>query len=100
MSLRIGVGLAVVVAGPPLYTLVSSSQIDLATAVLRGGIVAAGCAFGASLVMRIVRGYQREHRAAAARQRVEAAVADALRDVGTSSGGDTPEQRTTPSPPS
>lgn len=78
--LSIGVGLAAVLAGPPLYTLLQRGDIDLTTAMLRGGLVALGCVLGASLVMRIVDGYEREHRVAAARRRQEALL-EALQEV-------------------
>ena len=54
--LRIGVLLAVVVAGPPLWALVSSDQLDGTAALERWGAVAAVCSLAASglaaLVMR------------------------------------------------
>lgn len=75
-ALRIGVGLAAIVAGPPLYELVANGQLDTMSALSKGGLVAAGCVFGASLVMRIVENYEREHRLAK-----RDSVAKALREL-------------------
>jgi hypothetical protein len=59
-----GIGLATVVAGPVLYRLVSEGDLDTTTAVERWAVVAAGCSAGASLIMKIVAGYESERRAA------------------------------------
>ena len=77
---RIGVGLAALVAGPPLYALVQRGDIDLVTALQRGGVVAAGCFGGAWVVMKIVDGYARAG-AAAARARRKAAISAALAEL-------------------
>ncbi len=78
--LRIGAALAALVAGPPLYTLTQDGAIDPMTALARGGIVAAGCVLGATLLVRVVTGFERDqHLAAAIRQRE--AVAAALREL-------------------
>lgn len=54
--------LTAVVAGPPLYGLVASGDLDLETALLRGGLVFAGAAVGVHLIMQLVDGYERERR--------------------------------------
>ena len=73
--LRVGAGLAAVVAGPPLYAMVSAGSMDEETALSRGAVVLAGCALGAWLVARIIGGYRREIDAAARRARAEAEAA-------------------------
>jgi hypothetical protein len=55
-----GTGIALCVAGWPLYSLVSSGSMDATSALVRGGIVAAGCAFGVSLLLDLAAGYERE----------------------------------------
>ncbi len=79
-TMRIGAGLAALVAGPPLYALVQRGDIDLVTALGRGGIVAAGCVVGASVLMKIINGYERAG-ALAARARRDQAIAAALAEL-------------------
>ena len=57
-----GTGIALCVAGWPLYSLVSSGSMDATSALVRGGIVAAGCAFGVSLLLDLADNYEREAR--------------------------------------
>jgi hypothetical protein len=76
--LRIGIGLAAVVAGPPLYALVQRGDIDLVTALTRGSVVAAGCVIGASTIARIVAQYERT---SAAERRRAAVIEAALREL-------------------
>lgn len=76
--LRIGTGLAAVVAGPPLYSLVQRGDIDLVTALTRGGVVAVGCVIGASTIARIVGQYERT---SAAERRRAAVIEAALREL-------------------
>ncbi|MBL8932884.1 MAG: hypothetical protein JNL54_22405 [Kineosporiaceae bacterium] len=63
-----GVGLAALVAGPPLYAMVQRGELDLTGALERGGLVAVACAVGARWISTIADGYARDHR----RARVEA----------------------------
>ncbi len=55
--LKAGVGLAAVVAGPQLWSLVQSGDISTEGALLRAGLVAAGCAFGVVGINRLVQGF-------------------------------------------
>jgi hypothetical protein len=59
-SLTAGAAIAVVVAGWPLYSLVTSGSLDATSAMMRGGIVAGGCAFGVSVLVNVAQGYERE----------------------------------------
>jgi hypothetical protein len=56
----VGGGVAVVLAGPPLYGLVQAGQMDGSTAILRGLLVAVVCAIGAGYVIRLIAGYEAE----------------------------------------
>jgi hypothetical protein len=62
--LRIGLLVAAVVAGPPLWQLVRSGSMDSLTALERGGVVALVCAIGVSWLGGIVADYQRDVRLA------------------------------------
>jgi hypothetical protein len=62
--MRIGLVVAAVVAGPPLWQLVRSGSMDSMTALERGGVVALVCALGASWLGGIVADYQRDVRLA------------------------------------
>ncbi len=73
----VGVGLTAVLAGPELYSMVQSGQISMDTALLRGAVMTAGCAFGAHLIASIVQGYQRAHEHEILRLRYEEARAEA-----------------------
>lgn len=59
-SVQTGTAIAVAVAGWPLYQLVTSGDLDATTALLRGGIVAAGCVYGVTLVVRLATKYETE----------------------------------------
>ena len=52
-ALGAGVLLAVLVAGAPLYQLVTTGQLDATSALVRGGIVAGGCAAGIRAIVRL-----------------------------------------------
>jgi hypothetical protein len=65
MSLRVGALLAALVAGPPLWALVSSGQIDGTTALTRVTLVALASAVGVALIGRIVQNYHAQAKAAA-----------------------------------
>ncbi|HET9655774.1 MAG TPA: hypothetical protein VFP72_10505 [Kineosporiaceae bacterium] len=56
--LMTGLVLAGLVAGPPLWTLYRSGDVDLLTALLRAVVVAVGCGFGATLINRLVVDYR------------------------------------------
>lgn len=57
MSLRVGALLAALVAGPPLYALVQTGQLDPDTALTRVLLVAVALAVGVSMIGRIAKGY-------------------------------------------
>jgi hypothetical protein len=59
-SLRIGVLLAALVAGPPMYALVQDGGMDADTGLLRWSLVAAACVVGAGWIGSLVRGYEAE----------------------------------------
>ena len=63
-SLTVGAAIAICVAGWPLYSLVTTGSLDATSAMLRGGIVAGGCAFGVSLLVNMALGFEREAEAA------------------------------------
>ncbi len=84
---RIGVGLAAIVAGPPLYALVQHGQIDLTTALLRAGLVALGCVVGAWWLTQLVNGYALAQRREVVTRRAEA-VAAALQEMDKARGQD------------
>lgn len=53
-----GVLLAAVIAGPPLWSLYQDGNIDLTTALLHGGLVAAGCGVGVAGINRLIADYR------------------------------------------
>jgi hypothetical protein len=61
-ALRAGVLVAAVVAGPPLWSLVQSGELDGGSALVRVALVAGACAFAASWIGRLVRGYEADAR--------------------------------------
>jgi hypothetical protein len=71
--LRVGVVLAAVVAGPPLYGLVQDGGLDADGGLLRYALVAAACALGAGWIGGLVRGYEADAR----RRRREALIEEA-----------------------
>jgi hypothetical protein len=76
----VGGGVAAILAGPPLYGLVQAGQMDGSTAILRGLLVAVACGVGASFVLRIITGYEKEWaRQARIETLLEAADAEAKR---------------------
>ena len=71
--LRVGVVLAAVVAGPPLYGLVQDGGLDADSGLLRYALVAAACAVGAGWIGSLVRSYEADAR----RRRRDALVDEA-----------------------
>jgi hypothetical protein len=59
-ALRGGVLFALLVAGAPLYQLVTTGQLDTTSALVRGGIVAAGCAAGITAIVRLALSWENE----------------------------------------
>jgi hypothetical protein len=76
-ALLVGIAVAVVMAGPPLYGLVQSGELDSTTAIGRGLLVAGLCAGGASYVLSIVRGYEQEGERKEKEEALLAAIAEA-----------------------
>lgn len=72
--LRIGVVLAAVVAGPPLYGLVQDGGLDADSGLVRYALVAAACAIGAGWIASLVRSYEADAR----RRRREALIEETL----------------------
>jgi 4-hydroxybenzoate polyprenyltransferase len=58
--LTVGAGVAAVMAGPMLYSLVEHGQLDGTTAVARGLLVAAVCAVAASYLQGMINQFDRE----------------------------------------
>lgn len=73
----VGMLIAAVIAGPPLWSLYRSGNLDLSTALLHWGLVAAGCAFGVTGVNRLIADY----RAQVDRERRIQEMMDALEGV-------------------
>jgi hypothetical protein len=82
-ALRAGVLVAAVVAGPPLWSLVQSGELDGGAALIRAALVAGGCALAASLIGRLVRGYETD-----ARRRRRNELLDQARKALDSAGAD------------
>jgi hypothetical protein len=81
-TVTVGTAIAATVAGWPLYELVTAGTMDATTALVRGGVVAGGCAIGVGFVVRLALGYeaqaeaQRRRRLGNLFQEMESAVAD------------------------
>jgi hypothetical protein len=56
--LRAGMLIAAVIAGPPLWSLYRAGNLDLGTALLNWGLVAAGCGAGLAAVDRLIADYR------------------------------------------
>jgi hypothetical protein len=65
--LEIGLAGAAVLAGPPLYALVSEGGLTQGQALERGALVAAACTIGAMYIRRIIEDYEHEWRVLASR---------------------------------
>jgi len=61
-ALRAGVLVAAVVAGPPLWSLVQSGELDGGSALIRAALVGAACACAASWIARLMRAYEADAR--------------------------------------
>jgi hypothetical protein len=72
-ALRAGVLVAAVVAGPPLWSLVQSGELDGSSALTRVALVAAPCAIAAAWIGRLLRSYEADAR----RRRREELLAEA-----------------------
>lgn len=76
-TLRLGVLLAAVVAGPALWPLVQSGQLDADAGLTRGALVAGACTIGVSWIVSLARGYAAEAEAKAAEEAREQAAEQA-----------------------
>jgi hypothetical protein len=56
----VAVLLTAVIAGPPLYSLVTSGDLDSDNALLKAGIVLVACLLGATYIEGLVKGYERD----------------------------------------
>jgi hypothetical protein len=59
-SLVMGAAIAALVAGYPLYQLVTAGDLDATSALVRGGIVAVACTAGVAAIGRLALGYEAE----------------------------------------
>ncbi|HVN13076.1 MAG TPA: hypothetical protein VMT69_13355 [Kineosporiaceae bacterium] len=80
---RIGILVAAVVAGPPLWSLVQSGELDAESALLRGGLVAVACAVAWSWIAKLGRDYAAEAR----RRQRQALLAQARQALGSATDG-------------
>ena len=76
-AVLVGAAVAVVMAGPPLYNLVQTGQLDGTTAIGRGLLVAGACAGGTSFVLSIIREYEQESERKEKRRALMVALAEA-----------------------
>jgi len=74
-ALGFGMLAALVLAGPTLNGQVQEGSMSGTTALLRGGLLAVGCAVGFSVIMSIIGAYRAQQDEAAELARVEAATA-------------------------
>ena len=80
-AVRAGMLVAALVAGPPLWSLVQSGELDGTSALIRGGVVAVGCGVAASWITGLVRSYQADAR----RRRRDTLIAQARKALEASS---------------
>ena len=73
----VGGSVAAVMAGPPLYGMVQSGELDGSTAIGRGLLVAGVCTAGASYVMKLVNRYEAEETRHAKHDALLAAIGEA-----------------------
>jgi hypothetical protein len=80
-ALQIGVVVAAVIAGPPLYGAVQRGALPSGTALTYGFVVAVACTVGASMVLRLVDFYaaEQEEKARAELREEQAEAAEAAR---------------------
>jgi hypothetical protein len=73
----IGGAMAAILAGPRLYSMVQSGELDGTSALVRGVLVAAICSIGVMYVLRLVDGYDKEWERKTNRANLMAAIAEA-----------------------
>ena len=76
-ALVVGGAVAAVMAGPPLYGMVQSGELDSTSAIGRGLLVAGICAAGAAYVLNLLRQFEREGARKAKNDALLIAIAEA-----------------------
>jgi hypothetical protein len=76
-ALVVGGGVAAVMAGPPLYAMVQTGQLDSTSAIGRGLLVAGLCTAGAAYVLNLLRQFEREGVRKAKHEALLVAIAEA-----------------------
>ncbi|HEY6798012.1 MAG TPA: hypothetical protein VI248_25330 [Kineosporiaceae bacterium] len=83
-ALAAGAVIALLVVGYPLYQLVTAGSLDTTSALLRGGVVAVGCALGIAGIVRLALSWETDSRRSRQHQLntlftdMEGAVADGV----------------------
>ena len=75
--LVVGGAVAAVLAGPPLYGMVQSGELDSTTAIGRGLLVAGVCTGGAAYVLGLVRRFEEERERKAKHEALLVAIGEA-----------------------
>jgi predicted cobalt transporter CbtA len=75
--LVVGGGVAAILAGPPLYSLVQSGQMDGTSALLRGLLVAAVCVIAVAYLLQLIDDYDRAYEKQSKQDRLLEAIAQA-----------------------
>jgi hypothetical protein len=75
--LVVGGAVAAVMAGPPLYAMVQSGELDSTSAIGRGLLVAGICAAGAAYVLNLMRQFERESARKVKNEALLGAIAEA-----------------------
>jgi hypothetical protein len=86
-SITAGALIAAAVAGWPLYSLVSTGDLDITSALLRGGAVAGGCAIGVTMLVRLAVTYEAQSEAAQRQRKLDTLFTD-LDDAAATGGLD------------
>jgi hypothetical protein len=76
-ALVVGGAVAAVMAGPPLYGMVQTGELDGTSAIGRGLLVAGACAAGAAYVLKLLRQFEQEGDRKAKREKLLIAIAEA-----------------------
>jgi hypothetical protein len=84
--------LTAVIAGPPLYALVTSGDLDSDNALLKAALVLVATLFGATYVDGLIKGYDRDQRVA--RRRAEIGEQQRRHDLSQNLDGLIPDHKT------
>jgi len=84
--------LTAVIAGPPLYSLVTSGDLDSDNALLKAGMVLVACLVGATYIEGLMKGYARDQ--VIARRRAQISEQQRQSDVHQSLDGLIPDHET------